>query len=363
MLCAGDFEMVQPLFRMYFDALPLRKFATQKYYGHAGAFFPETMYFWGTYVDANYGRQREDLPEGTTENRYIRYYWTGGLELSLMMLEDFSFTGQSSFARDTLVPFATAILRFFDRHWPRDAYGKIRFEPSQALETYQSTVNPLPDIVGARMVAGGMIALPDSLTSPELRAEWRRLLDSLPDVPHRVEQGETVIAPAQEYGPAKNIENPELYSIFPFRLYGLGKPSLDLARRTYAVRTQKLNHGWHQDAIQAAYLGLAEEAASRVADNFMTWDPLCRFPAFWGPNYDWTPDQDHGSVAVIALQRMLLQYDGKKILLLPAWPKQWDVKFRLHAPFNTVITCTVRGGKIEQLDVVPEGRRQDIVLP
>ena len=363
MLCAGDLGMMTPLFRMFTDALPLRKDATQRYYGHAGAFFPETMYFWGTYVDANYGRDRADLREGTTENRYIRYYWTGGLELSLMMLEAFSFTGQSSFARDTLVPFATEILRFFDRHWLRDVGGKIRFEPSQALETYQIAVNPLPDIAGVRIVAGEMLALPDSLTSPALRAEWGHLLDNLPDLPYRVVQGETVLAPAEEYGPAENIENPELYAIFPFRLYGIGKPSLDLARRTYTVRTQKLNHGWQQNAIQAAYLGLAEEAASLVADNFMTSDPQCRFPAFWGPNYDWTPDQDHGSVAMIALQRMLLQYDGTKILLLPAWPNQWDATFRLHAPFNTVITCTVRGGKIKQLDVVPDWRRRDVVVP
>lgn len=36
-------------------------------------------------------------------------------------------------------------------------------------------------------------------------------------------------------------------------------------------------------------------------------DAGSRFPAFWGPNSDWIPDQDHGSVAAIALQRMLLQ--------------------------------------------------------
>ena len=35
------------------------------------------------------------------------------------------------------------------------------------------------------------------------------------------------------------------------------------------------------------------------------------------------------TVAMIALQRMLLQYDGDEIYLLPAWPKDWDVEFKL----------------------------------
>ena len=362
MLSSGDFEMMQPLFRMYTEALPLRRYATQKYYGHEGAFFPETMYFWGTYVDANYGRHREGLPDGLTENTYIRYYWTGGLELSLMMLDYFDFTGRVTFARDTLLPFAADILRFFNQHWDRDDRGTIRFEPAQSLETYQNAVNPLPDIAGARFVATRMLTLPDTITSPALRAEWRQLIQDLPDIPTRTDSGLRLLAPAGEYGPADNIENPELYAVFPFRLYGVGKPDLRLAQQTFAARTQKLNNGWQQSSIQAAYLGLADEAANLVTDNFLTWDQQCRFPAFWGPNYDWTPDQDHGSVAMIALQRMLVQYEGTKIILFPAWPTGWDARFRLHAPFNTVITGSIHRGKIETLEVFPESRRKDLVV-
>ena len=34
---------------------------------------------------------------------------------------------------------------------------------------------------------------------------------------------------------------------------------------------------------------------------------------------------------------MLIQYDGEKIYLFPAWPGDWDVDFKLHAPGNTII--------------------------
>jgi len=75
-----------------------------------------------------------------------------------------------------------------------------------------------------------------------------------------------------------------------------------------------------------------------------------------------TPGQDHGSVALISLQRMLLQYDGDEIYLLPAWPREWDVRFKLYAPKNTVITGKVINGKIEDLKVSPDWRKKDIVI-
>jgi len=81
----------------------------------------------------------------------------------------------------------------------------------------------------------------------------------------------------------------------------------------------------------------------------------------WGPNYDWTPDQCHGSVAMTALQRMLLQYEGNEIYLFPAWPKDWDVDFKLHAPGNTTVKCSLKEGEIVRLEVTPISRRQNIL--
>ena len=124
----------------------------------------------------------------------------------------------------------------------------------------------------------------------------------------------------------------------------------------------KESKGWRQDAIQAAYLGLAEKAAKYVSGNFSTWHSGSRFPAFWGPNFDWIPDQDHGSVAMTALQSMLLQTKGDQILLLPAWPKQWNADFKLHAGKRTTIECTVVEGKVQNLKVTPPSRRRDVKI-
>ena len=178
----------------------------------------------------------------------------------------------------------------------------------------------------------------------------------MPEIPLRVVNNDTVIAPAAEFSDKKNVENPELYAIFPYRTFGIGKPDLELAKRTFAIRTHKDNFGWQQNSIQAAYLGLTDEAKRMVTESFSTWDKNFRFPAFWGPNYDWTPDQDHGSVAVNALQRMLIQYENDKVYLFPAWPKEWDVHFKVNAPGNTTIEGIFENGKIVRLKTTPENK-------
>jgi hypothetical protein len=66
---------------------------------------------------------------------------------------------------------------------------------------------------------------------------------------------------------------------------------------------------------------------------------------------------------VNALQLMLLQSEGRKMYLLPAWPKNWNANFKLHAPLNTIVEGVVRGGKVESLKVTPLERRADVILP
>jgi len=65
---------------------------------------------------------------------------------------------------------------------------------------------------------------------------------------------------------------------------------------------------------------------------------------------------------MIGLQEMLMQVDDKKIYLFPAWPKDWDVHFKLHAPYNTTVEGILKNGKVANLKVVPEERKKDIIL-
>src|SRR5439155_7523174 len=120
---------------------------------------------------------------------------------------------------------------------------------------------------------------------------------------------------------------------------------------------------WSQDDVQAALLGLtgqAKDFVSRRAAPASASDS--RFPAFWNAFHDWVPDMDHGGVLQLALQSMLMQCEGDQILLLPAWPSDWDVDFKLHAPMRTIVEGKVRNGEIQDLRVTPQARARDIIV-
>jgi hypothetical protein len=364
MLEAGDYDLMLPFFKLYMKVLPARKLAARTYYGHDGAFFPETMSIWGNYTDQGdlgYGTNRAGKPDGMTDNAYVRRYWQGGLEMLAMMLDYYDHTQDAAFRDQTLLPFARETVAFFDQHWKRGPDGKILFEPAQSLETWHTARNPLPEIAGLRYVIPRLLALPVDDAS---KAAWSKTIADLPPVPTRTENGKTRLMPAETFGNLSNVENPELYGIFPFRLYTLaaGKEPFAIAEAAWACRRHPENGGWQQNSIQAALLGHAAEARNCVLNSCVRTTPGFRFQAIWGPNYDWMPDQDHGTVMMSALQRMLLQSEGKRILLLPAWPKEWNAAFKLYAPYNTTVEGRVENGKLIDLKITPETRRQDVEI-
>ena len=64
---------------------------------------------------------------------------------------------------------------------------------------------------------------------------------------------------------------------------------------------------------------------------------------------------------MIGLQEMLLQStDDGKVLLFPAWPREWNVHFKLHAPQNTIVEAELKNGKVRIIQIIPENRKQDV---
>jgi len=57
-----------------------------------------------------------------------------------------------------------------------------------------------------------------------------------------------------------NVEKPELYAVFPYRIFGVDKPDIQSAIQAFNHRINKEYWGWQQDGIFAALLGLTDEA-------------------------------------------------------------------------------------------------------
>ncbi len=358
MLASGDFDMLDPWFRMYRDALPLSKARMREIYKFTdAASFQETMNFWGMPNNRDYGWTHGGPEPG---NVCIHRYWSGGMELIAFMLDLYDFKQDPKFVKDTLVPLADPIIAFYDQYWQkRDPDGKIIFDPAQSLEAMPWTINPMPEVAGLRFILPRLLALPQTLTIEAQRTRWTRMLKEMPPLPVAEVKGVKLLRPSAQSG-VEASENPELYAVFPYRLFGVGKPDLDLARTTYDKRFSRNNFGWCQDSIQAACLGLGEEAAKLVAERAKRINGGYRFPAMW-TGFDSIPDQDHGVNILTTLQNMLLQSDGNKIHVMPAWPKDWNVSFKLHAPANTTVEGVVKAGKLVNLKVTPESRAKDVV--
>ncbi|HEY8781960.1 MAG TPA: DUF5703 domain-containing protein [Mucilaginibacter sp.] len=352
-LMAGDFDMMLPLFRMYANILPANEAQVQQYYHHGGAYFAETSPFWGGL----------NFMGPDVKANYTNHYFTPILELSMMMLDYYQYTGDAAFARKTLIPVATAGLHFFDQHFKRDSTGKLLLDPDNAIEMFWKVHNPAPDIAGLHAVLGGVMKLPAGIVDEKTRSHWQKLYNELPPLPTVTNNGITVLLPYTGPQTAKsfNSENPELYAIYPFRLYGLGKPGIDIAINTFNARKQRAKGCWVQDPIQAAMLGNANEAKDYVYFALTRKDPNLKFPAFWVKGNDYAPDEDNGGNGENGLQQMLMQVDGKKIMLLPAWPVGWDADFKLNAPYNTTVQGRVEKGRLTKLKVTPASRMADII--
>jgi alpha-L-fucosidase 2 len=374
MIAAGDYDLLSPYFQMYRSALPLEIDRTRLYWGHAGANYPETMYFWGTPSNTDFGWGN---PSNVMTNTYIRNHIVGGLETVAMMLTQYDNTQDDDFAKKTMLPVAVAVTTYYDQHWPRSEDGKMHMDPAQAIETYQEAVNPTPDIAGLMNLLPRLLALPPDLTTTDERTMWTKLLADLPPLPlgttgpngkladygKEDPDGKPVILPAEVWGKPENVENPELYPVFPFRIYGVGKPDLDLPRNTYAARRFPMSNCWSQDGEEAALLGLADQAKAEVISNFTDYGTQ-RYKWFWKPGNDWTPDMDNGGAGMETLQLMIMQCDpgSRRIQLLPAWPSDWTGDFKLHAPYNTVVEGQISNGKLTHLTVTPAARRKDVVI-
>lgn len=368
MLKSGDFDMMTSQFDFYLRILKNAEFRSQIYWGHGGACFTEQMENFGLPNPSEYGWKRPDYFDmGIEYNAWLEYQWDTVLEFCLMILESEDY-GENDIS--TYIPFIESCLAFFDEHYTflarrrgakaLDENGHLVLYPGTACETYKMAYNATSTIAALKVVLERMIALENDSLGKE---KYRQMLLKIPPIATRSIEGKEMIAPAKLWERVNNVEAPQLYPVFPWRLFGIGRDSFDLAINTYRHDPDMLKFrshvGWKQDNIFAACLGLTDEA-KRLA-LLKLGDGPHRFPAFWGPGFDWTPDHNWGGSGMIGLQEMLIQTVDDKIYLFPAWPKEWNAHFKLHVSQNTTVEAELKDGELVNMIVTPSHRLKDVV--
>lgn len=371
MLKSGDFDMMRAQFEFYRRSLKNAELRTRTYWGHNGASFTEQMENFGLPNRGEYGLKRPDgYDKGLEYNAWLEYLWDTSLEFCQMILESQRYNHSDI---KEYLPLVESCLTFFDEHYQYlarnrgnkalDGNGQLVLYPGSGAETYKMAYNSTSTISALQTVLKTLLKLPGDYLSAEQRKHWEGMLKRMPPIAFREFAGHKTISPADHWERINNEETTQLYPVFPWGIYGIGKPGLEIAINTWKYDTLAIKFrsgkGWKQDNIFAARMGLTKEAAELTL--FKLKDSGRRFPAFWGPGFDWTPDHNWGGSGMIGLQEMLLQTDDRKIYLCPAWPKDWDVHFKLHAPYQTTVEATIKNGKVESLMVSPKEREKDVV--
>ena len=347
MLKSGDYDMMKAQFDTYLRMLPNATLRTKYYWNHDGASFTEQIENFGLPNPAEYGKHKPGDDMGTERNAWLEYLWDTSLEFCSMILQSHKYNGSDITAYEPLIK---QCLVFFDEHYqwlakkqgvkPLNADGKLVLYPASGCETYKMAYNPANVIAALRAVSNLWL---------EYKGDSMTIQKHIPEIPLTTINGDTCIAPAVVWARIQNVETPQLYPVFPWRIYGMGRDGLQTARNTYQKDPHALKMrsttGWKQDNIWAACLGLSDEAWQLNKEKLK--DGPYRFPAFWSPGYDWAPDCNKGGASMIGLQEMLLQEkpDGE-LLLFPAWPKKVNAKFRLKATGNRTVDAEIKDGKI-----------------
>jgi len=378
MLKTGDFDMMPSQFEFYRRALPNATARVKTYWGHKGCLFTEQMEnfgmplacAWGWEEEGAKSRQRpKNFERGVQVNGACIYHYESQLEFSYMILEHHRFTGGDL---TPYLPFITRSVRFFDEHYqmrekersgkPLDENGKLVIYPSTSCESYKGAKNPSDLISGLRACLVSLLELDDALILPSEKDYYRAFLGRVPDYGYDEVDGDRVVKPAWSWEKYQNCECPQFYPLFPFDQFHLLEDDMTLFKNTWKHGTfpKDLVKSWHQDGIFFARMGMTDEAVDYNTKKMQ--DSGRRFPTFWGPGHDWVPDHNWGGSGMIGIQEMLMQTLGDSIHLLPAWPKAWDVDFKLHAPQQTIVVGRVRNGEIVFLEVTPEERRRDVFV-
>ncbi len=377
MLTSGDYDMTEQISRYCRTILPICRERAMVHENNPGMLLYEGT---GVGGDCVFGR---NVPEHLTEHR-------GGMtDLAILLADIYDHTRDQALFTNTYQPWADAVVTFFEYKFPnRDANGRILLAPSAAVETYKNSTNSAPEVGPLRRILSDLLRLDPGTLTPAQRSRYQTLLNSMPEPPLKNVLNQPMLGVYQTGNPGRDmVETPSLYSVWPARESGLGRLSLLAAgRRDHGTRMFTFDGtpgrsfesgGWLYTPTVAAQLNLPQQAKFYALRNFL--DPVPdtvgngsaaisdpypgkpRFHAFWESRFDYIPDQCHGGSTIHGLENMIVQSQGDKIYLFPAWPEDWDVNFKVHAAQNTVLEGVYQNGVLQSLTVTPSSRAADVI--
>jgi hypothetical protein len=347
----------------------------------------------------------EDRTNLSLENggpSHINHIFADGGELVQLMFDHVRYTGDEKFLKEVCAPWLRETALFYLSFLKQGEDGLWHMTPSNAAESWWKVKDPITDLCAVRscfeqVVKHGkqfgyepelILLAQDRLKNlaPIPLGRWKERPMSMEEVAEfkekfpgkritqsihfdGIDRDALFYPPAADIGdfPTKhNMENPELYVVFPFGRVGLESSSQDLHRGINTFKDRKClnSYGWSPDGIQAARLGLPDtadvilhHALRQQIYPYGGWincagalpGTVTKVPKTAARFITDTPQLDTAGVNMTAIQEMLLQshdsaeaeqlLDGGPIRLLPATRKDWSGRFKLRARGGFIVTC------------------------
>jgi len=299
-LASNHVDLMNTFNRMYSRNYNALKSYTQTRYGIDGLWVPETMGW-----DGN--------ARGTVNSDFTKNIYTTGYQAAYNMYLQYRYTNDANYLRDVAYPYIREVAKFYSRMLSVDSAGKYYMANSNAHETYWNVRNAITDLAAVRSLFPIAIQVSQQLgQNADLRPQWQNILNNL--VAYPAENG-SYVAHQPPLSQTRNGENVASELIWPYNLTGIGYPDHQTALNTWNSRPFPYGNVWANDAVQAARLGLGDQAFDGMKRMLRQYQ---NYPNGFTNNTNGVFEY-HG-VHLSALNESLLQSYNDKIRVFPAAP-------------------------------------------
>jgi alpha-L-fucosidase 2 len=330
LLAANHADLMAGFNRLYSRNYNALKSYTSSRYGIDGIWVPETMGW-----DGN--------ARGTVNSDYTKNIFSTGPEAAYNMYLQYRYTNDAAYLRDTAYPFIRETSKFYQRKLAYDAgTGKYYMASSNSHETYWNVQNAITDLTAVRSLFPVAIQTSQDLgLDADLRAQWQNILNNLVAYPS---DGSSYLPHQPPIAQTRNNENVASEIIWPYNLTGIGYPDYQTAVNTWNARPFPYGNVWSNDAIQAARLGLGDQAFQGMRTMLQKYQ---NYPNGFTNNTNGVFEY-HG-VNLSVMNESLLQSYNDKIRVFPALPNDgsFNSKFTLLAKDGFQVSSEREAGEIK----------------
>ncbi|MFI5757273.1 glycosyl hydrolase family 95 catalytic domain-containing protein [Streptomyces sp. NPDC051569] len=329
-LASNHTDLLAGFNRLYSRNSDALKAYTRTRYNVDGIWVPETMGW-----DGN--------ARGTVNSDYTQDIWSTGAEAAYNMYLQYTYTNDTEYLRTTAYPFMREIAKFYQAKLSLDSgTGKYYVASSNSHETYWDVPNAITDLAAVRNLFPLAIKVGSQLgLDADLRPQWQRVLDNLIAYPS---DANTYLPHTPPISQTRNNENVAAELIWPYDITGIGYPDQQKAVNTWNSRPFPYGNVWSNDAVQAARLGLGDQAFQGMKTM------LRKYQTYPNGMTDNTNGVfEYLGVHLSAMNESLLQSYNDKIRVFPAVPTDstFTGKFSLLAKGGFTVSSEREAGEIK----------------